>query len=36
VLHAAVTSTGSFASFNLQEQVDSYTSPAQGNTFWMM
>lgn len=36
VLDAAVTSTGSFASFNLQEQVDSFTSPAQGNTFWMM
>jgi TRAP-type C4-dicarboxylate transport system substrate-binding protein len=36
VLDAAVTSTGSFASFNLQEQVDSFTSPAEGNTFWMM
>lgn len=36
VLDAAVTSTGSFASFNLQEQVDAFTSPAEGNTFWMM
>ena len=36
VLDAAVTSTGSFASFNLQEQVDSFTSPAAGNTFWFM
>ncbi|MFP5334503.1 MAG: TRAP transporter substrate-binding protein DctP, partial [Actinomycetes bacterium] len=36
VLDAAVTSTGSFASFNLQEQVDSYTSPSEGNTFWFM
>ena len=36
VLDAAVTSTGSFASFNLQEQVKGFTSPAQGNTFWMM
>ena len=37
VLDAAVTSTGSFGSYNLQEQVDSYTSPAgEGNTFWFM
>jgi TRAP-type C4-dicarboxylate transport system substrate-binding protein len=36
VLDAAVTSTGSFASFNLQEQVDSFTSPSEGNTFWFM
>jgi TRAP-type C4-dicarboxylate transport system substrate-binding protein len=36
VLDAAVTSTGSFASFNLQEQVNSFTSPSQGNTFWFM
>lgn len=36
VLDAAVTSTGSFASYNLQEQVDSYTSPTAGNTFWFM
>ena len=35
VLDAAVTSTGSFASYNLQEQVDSFTSPTQ-NTFWFM
>jgi TRAP-type C4-dicarboxylate transport system substrate-binding protein len=35
VLDAAVTSTGSFASYNLQEQVDSYTSPTE-NTFWFM
>ncbi|HVM26164.1 MAG TPA: TRAP transporter substrate-binding protein DctP [Mycobacteriales bacterium] len=35
VLDSAVTSTGSFASFNLQEQVRSFTSPAQ-NTFWFM
>lgn len=35
VLDAAVTSTGSFASFNLQEQVKSYTSPTE-NTFWFM
>ncbi|MGN6575502.1 MAG: TRAP transporter substrate-binding protein DctP, partial [Nocardioides sp.] len=35
VLDAAVTSTGSFASYNLQEQVDSFTSPTE-NTFWFM
>ncbi len=35
VLDAAVTSTGSFASYNLQEQVDSFTSPTK-NTFWFM
>ncbi|MFK5633414.1 MULTISPECIES: TRAP transporter substrate-binding protein DctP [unclassified Ornithinimicrobium] len=35
VLDAAVTSTGSFASYNLQEQVDSYTSPTT-HTFWFM
>ncbi len=35
VLDAAVTSTGSFASYNLQEQVASYTSPTE-NTFWFM
>ena len=35
VLDAAVTSTGSFASYNLQGQVDSFTSPTQ-NTFWFM
>ncbi|WP_114907769.1 TRAP transporter substrate-binding protein DctP [Ornithinimicrobium murale] len=35
VLDAAVTSTGSFASYNLQEQVTSYTSPTT-HTFWFM
>lgn len=35
VLDAGVTSTGSFASYNLQEQVDTFTSPTQ-NTFWFM
>lgn len=35
VLDAAVTSTGSFDSFKLQEQVQSFTSPSQ-NTFWFM
>jgi TRAP-type transport system periplasmic protein len=35
VLDAAVTSTGSFASYNLQEQVSSYTSPTT-HTFWFM
>ena len=35
VLDAAVTSTGSFASYNLQEQVSAYTSPTE-NTFWFM
>lgn len=35
VLDAAVTSTGSFASYNLQEQVKSFTSPTK-NTFWFM
>ena len=35
VLDAAITSTGSFSSFNLQEQVDSFTSPSE-NTFWFM
>jgi len=35
VLDAAVTSTGSFASYNLQEQVSSFTSPTE-NTFWFM
>ena len=35
VLDAAVTSTGSFASYNLQELVDSFTSPTE-NTFWFM
>lgn len=35
VLDAGVTSTGSFASYNLFEQVDSYVSPTK-NTFWFM
>lgn len=35
VLDAAITSAGSFASYNLQEQVKSYTSPSE-NTFWFM
>lgn len=35
VLDAAVTSASSFASYNLQEQVKSYTSPTE-NTFWFM
>lgn len=35
VLDAAVTSTGSFASYNLQEQTKSFTSPTE-NTFWFM
>ena len=34
-LDAAVTSTGSFASYNLQEQVTSFTSPTT-HTFWFM
>ncbi len=36
VLDGAVTSTGSFDSFNLQEQVDSFTTPTKGYTFWFM
>ncbi|MDQ3324951.1 MAG: TRAP transporter substrate-binding protein DctP [Actinomycetota bacterium] len=36
VLDAAVTSTGSFDSYNLQEQVSSYTSPTKDYTFWFM
>ena len=35
VLDAGVTSTGSWASYNLYEQVDSWVSPTQ-NTFWIM
>lgn len=35
ILDAAVTSTSSFASYNLQEQLSSYTSPTE-NTFWFM
>ncbi|MPY76973.1 MAG: C4-dicarboxylate ABC transporter substrate-binding protein [Actinophytocola sp.] len=36
VLDSAVTSTSSFSSYRLQEQVKSYTSPSGGNTFWFM
>lgn len=35
VLDAGVTSTGSWASYKLYEQVDSWVSPTQ-NTFWIM
>lgn len=35
VLDAAVTSSGSFASYRLYEQVKSYTAPTK-NTFWFM
>ena len=35
-LDSAVTSTSSFSSYRLYEQVDSYTSPTGGNTFWFM
>lgn len=35
VLDAGVTSTGSWASYNLYEQVDAWVSPTQ-NTFWIM
>ncbi|MDO5739645.1 MAG: TRAP transporter substrate-binding protein DctP [Ornithinimicrobium sp.] len=35
ILDAAVTSTGSFASYNLQELVTSFTSPTT-HTFWFM
>lgn len=35
VLDAGVTSTGSWASYNLYEQVDSWVSPTK-NTFWIM
>ncbi len=36
VLDGAVTSTSSFSSFRLQEQVDSFTSPTKNYTFWFM
>jgi TRAP-type C4-dicarboxylate transport system substrate-binding protein len=36
VLDSAVTSTSSFSSFRLYEQVKSYTSPSGGNTFWFI
>lgn len=35
-LDSAITSTGSHSSYRLYEQVESYTSPAGGNTFWFM
>lgn len=36
VLDSAITSTSSFSSYRLHEQVSSYTSPTGGNTFWFM
>lgn len=36
VLDSAVTSTSSFGSYRLYEQVKSFTSPSGGNTFWFM
>ncbi|MQA62509.1 MAG: C4-dicarboxylate ABC transporter substrate-binding protein [Actinophytocola sp.] len=36
VLDSAITSTGSFSSYRLHEQVKSFTSPSGGNTFWFM
>lgn len=36
VLDSAITSTSSFSSYRLYEQVKSYTSPTGGNTFWFM
>ncbi|MGH3517363.1 MAG: TRAP transporter substrate-binding protein DctP [Haloechinothrix sp.] len=36
VLDSAVTSTSSFSSYRLHEQVKSFTSPTGGNTFWFM
>jgi TRAP-type transport system periplasmic protein len=35
-LDSAITSTSSFSSYRLYEQVNSYTSPTGGNTFWFM
>jgi TRAP-type transport system periplasmic protein len=35
-LDSAVTSTSSFSSYRLYEQVSSYTSPTGGYTFWFM
>ncbi len=35
-LDAAVTSTSSFSSYRLHEQVDTFTSPTGGNAFWFM
>jgi TRAP-type C4-dicarboxylate transport system substrate-binding protein len=36
VLDSAITSTGSFSSYRLYEQVGAYTSPTGGYTFWYM
>lgn len=36
VLDSAVTSTSSFASYRLDEQVKSFTTPTGGNAFWFM
>jgi TRAP-type C4-dicarboxylate transport system substrate-binding protein len=36
VLDSAITSTSSFSSYRLHEQVKSFTSPTGGNTFWFM
>ncbi len=35
-LDSAITSTGSFSSYRLYEQLSGYTSPTGGNTFWFM
>ncbi len=35
-LDSAITSTSSFSSYRLYEQVNSYTSPTGGYTFWFM
>ncbi|MUL41966.1 C4-dicarboxylate ABC transporter substrate-binding protein [Streptomonospora sp. PA3] len=35
-LDSAITSTSSFSSYRLYEQVDTFTSPTGGNTFWFM
>ncbi|MGH3089832.1 MAG: TRAP transporter substrate-binding protein DctP, partial [Rubrobacteraceae bacterium] len=35
-LDSAITSTSSFSSYRLQEQVEGYTSPTGDNTFWFM
>ncbi|MBB4931121.1 TRAP-type C4-dicarboxylate transport system substrate-binding protein [Lipingzhangella halophila] len=35
-LDSAITSTTSFSSYRLYEQVNTFTSPAAGNTFWFM
>ncbi|WP_157036174.1 TRAP transporter substrate-binding protein DctP [Streptomonospora alba] len=35
-LDSAITSTSSFSSYRLYEQVETFTSPTGGNTFWFM